>query len=72
MDRRNKIFVIMIVILIVLLGIMTYLYFDMRNTARNNLDQLLQNAEDYSYEMGELSNEIDALKNQINKMALLV
>ena len=61
---------VVIIGLIVLLGIMTYLYLDMRNTARNNLDELLQNAENYSYEMGELNNEIDALKNQINKTGI--
>lgn len=71
MKNSKKVALSVVIIgLIVLLGIMTYLYFDMRNTARNNLDQLLQNAEDYSHEMGELSNEIDALKNQINKTGI--
>lgn len=38
MNKLNKIFLIINIILVIALGIMTYLYFDMRKTAKINLD----------------------------------
>lgn len=68
MKNSKKIIVSsVIIILVVLLGIMTFLYWNMRNTAKDNLDELLKSAKQHSKEMGELNNEIDNLKNQINK-----
>lgn len=38
MNRLSKIFLIINIILVIALGIMTYLYFDMRTIAKQNLD----------------------------------
>lgn len=68
MKNSKKIIVSsVIIVLVVCLGIMTFLYWNMRNTAKNNLEELLKSAEQHSKEVGELNNEIDSLKNQINK-----
>lgn len=38
MNKLSKIFLIINIILVIALGIMTYLYFDMRTIAKQNLD----------------------------------
>lgn len=55
MNKLSKIFLIIIVILMIALGILTYLYFNMRKVARNNLDELLKTSEQYSNQIGELN-----------------
>lgn len=64
MNKSNKLYFIIILILVVALGIMTYLYLDMRNTAKHNLEELLKSAEEHSKQMRELSAEMENLRNQ--------
>ena len=42
MNKLSKIFLGTIIILLLALGIMTYLYFDMRTNAKNNLNYVLE------------------------------
>lgn len=38
MNRLSKIFLVIIIVLIILVGVLTYLYFDMRRIAKDNLE----------------------------------
>ena len=46
MNKSSKIFLSIIIILLVILAIMTVLYLKMRNTAKENLNQVLETAEE--------------------------
>lgn len=46
MNKLSKIFLGIIIILVIALGIMTYLYFNMRTIAKNNLNNLLEECEE--------------------------
>lgn len=58
MNKLSKIFLGIIVILVIVLGIMTYLYFNMRTIAKNNLNNLLAESE----EKWELYHKIQELE----------
>ena len=55
MKKSNIIYKIIIIVLILALGIMTYLYFNMRENAKNNLNMFLNEAEQLSQANEELS-----------------
>lgn len=64
MNKLSKIFLVIILILVIALGIMTYLYFNMRENAKYNLEELLKSAEEHSKQIEELNVEIANLENQ--------
>ena len=65
MNKLNKIFLVIIMILLIALGIMTYLYFNMRKSAKNNLDMFLNEAEQLSKANEKLSKyqDLEAVEN---------
>lgn len=44
MNKLNKILLIILLILVIALSVMTYMYFDMRKTAKKNLDAYVEAA----------------------------
>lgn len=64
MNQLSKIFLVIILILVMALGIMTYLYFNMRENAKHNLEELLKSAEEHSKQIQELNAEMENLKIQ--------
>lgn len=62
MNKINKIFLAIIVILIILLGIMTAMYLNMRKAAKRSLDEVLKISE----EKYELNNQLNDLREQFN------
>lgn len=60
MSKLNKIFLAIIIILFIALSIMTFLYFNMRANAKNNLDNFLQACEEKS----QLYQELQELENK--------
>ena len=48
MNKSNKIFLLLIIILLIALVVVTFLYLDMRNTAKENLNYVLETAEENS------------------------
>lgn len=44
MNRLNKIFLVVIIMLVIALAVMVYMYFDMRKTAKTNLDAYVEAA----------------------------
>ena len=61
MERRNKISLSIIIVLAILLVVMTYLYFDMREIAKRNLDAYF----DSNNTIFELNIKINELENQL-------
>lgn len=61
MNKLNKIFIIIIVILAVALCIMTYEYITLRQTSKNNLEDTLNHAE----ELYEANKKIDELEKKL-------
>lgn len=55
MKKSNIFYKMIIIVLIIALGIMTYLYFNMRENAKSNLDMFLEEAEQLSQANGKLS-----------------
>lgn len=71
MNKSNKIFLLLIFILLVALVVMTFLYLNMRNTAKENLNQVLETAEQNSKLTAEISdlkekNSISTITNSTN------
>lgn len=62
MNKSSKIFLSIIVILLVILAIMTVSYLKMRNTAKENLNQVLETAEENSKLNARIS-ELEAKSN---------
>lgn len=62
MNKLNKIFLAIIVILVILLGIMTAMYLNMRKAAKKSLDEVLKISE----EKYELNNQLNDLREQFN------
>lgn len=56
MNKLSRIFLIVVIILSIALGIMTYLYFDMRTIAKRNLDAYVDAATSI-YEIVEENNK---------------
>lgn len=65
MNNINKIFLVIITILIIALAIITYKYFVLKETCKKNLDDALHNAE-LTYEahkrIHELEDELEQYK----------
>ena len=62
MNKLNKIFLAIIIILVILLGIMTAMYLNMRKAAKKSLDEVLKLSE----EKYELNNQLNDLREQFN------
>lgn len=62
MNKREKIFLSIIFLLIIALVVMTCLFFNMKRNAENNLDNYLKLFE----ENGKLTQEINELKETTN------
>ncbi len=62
MNKLNKIFLAIIIILVILLGIMTAMYLNMRKAAKKSLDEVLKISE----EKYELNNQLNDLREQFN------
>ncbi len=62
MNKLNKIFLTIIIILVILLGIMTAMYLNMRKAAKKSLDEVLKISE----EKYELNNQLNDLREQFN------
>lgn len=62
MNKLNKIFLAIIVILVILLGIMTAMYLNMKKAAKRSLDEVLKISE----EKYELNNQLNDLREQFN------
>lgn len=59
MNTLNKILIVVTVILTIALGIMTYEYFTLRQTSKNNTEDILKHAEEL-YEANKRINELEA------------
>ena len=59
MNTLNKILIVVTVILTIALGIMTYEYFTLRQTSKNNTEDILKHAEEL-YEANKKINELEA------------
>lgn len=59
MNTLNKILIVVTVILTIALGIMTYEYFTLRQTSKNNTEDMLKHAEEL-YEANKKINELEA------------
>lgn len=71
MNKSNKIFLLLIFLLLVALVIMTFLYLNMRKIAKQNLNQVLETAEQNSKLTAEISdlkekNSISTITNSTN------
>ena len=64
MNKSNKVFEVIIIVLIIALIIMSILYFDMRTKAKKNLNDFLNQCEITS----NLYKELDELKNNDNNL----
>lgn len=62
MNKLNKIFLAIIIILVILLGIITAMYLNMRKAAKKSLDEVLKISE----EKYELNNQLNDLREQFN------
>ena len=62
MNKLNKIFLAIIIILVILLGIMTAMYLNMRKAAKKSLDEVLKISE----EKYELNNQLNDLREHFN------
>ena len=60
MNKLNKIFLTIIIILVILLGIMTAMYLNMRKAAKKSF------AVKWSEEKYELNNQLNDLREQFN------
>lgn len=58
MKKENKIFLVIIALLVIFSLIMTILYFNMRQVAKNNLDEFLKATEE-KYELTIKINELE-------------
>lgn len=70
MNKTSKIFLIIIVVLTVALGILTYEYINLRNSAKANLADTLENAQELqnAYKrIQELEDKINTIQNTINE-----
>ncbi len=66
MNKMSKIFLVIIVILLIALGIITSLYFNMRTSAKTNLNYFLNEVEQKRIVLQEnqkLEEELEQLKN---------
>lgn len=61
MNKLNKIFIVIIVILAVAFSIMTYKYITLSQTSKNNLEDTLKHAE----ELYEANKKIDELETKL-------
>lgn len=59
MNTLNKILIVVTVILTIALGITTYEYFTLRQTSKNNTEDILKHAEEL-YEANKKINELEA------------
>lgn len=69
MNKSNKIFLVIIIILLVVLGIMTVLYLNMRNVAKENLNQFLEVSEEkmkLNAKISELEEKSASVTNSTN------
>lgn len=62
MNKTSKIFLVIIIILIILLGVTVYSYFDMKRTAQKNMNNYLNALG----QVHELKVELDSMKNEDN------
>ena len=62
MNKLNKIFLAIIIILVILLGIITAMYLNMRKAAKKSLDEVLKISE----EKYELNNQLNDLREHFN------
>lgn len=67
MNKSSKIFLSIIIILLVILAVMTVLYLKMRNTAKENLNQMLETAEENS----KLNARISKLEEKSNISSII-
>ncbi|MEI3394683.1 MAG: hypothetical protein V8R82_03100 [Clostridia bacterium] len=65
MNKLSKIFLVIIIVLVLALCIMSYLYFNMRKSSKQNLDSLLTKSE----ELTNAYQRIDELENKINTIS---
>lgn len=69
MNKLSKIFLVIIIILIIALAVMVFLYMNAVKHAKNNLDQVLKNAEEIfnlNIKISELEDEINESKSSIS------
>lgn len=70
MNKLSKIFLGIIVVLVLALSIMIYKYIDVKNTAQDNLNEILKSAEELqnaNIKIEELQNKLDTINNTINQ-----
>lgn len=70
MNKTSKIFLAIIVVLTIALGILTYKYINLRNSAKSNLADTLANAQqlqDAYKRIQELEDKINTIKNTVNE-----
>ncbi len=60
MNKLSKIFLVVIILLVIALGVVTYLYIDMRKVAENSKNDLL-----------DLSNKMYEIRSQLYEKGLL-
>lgn len=77
MNRLSKVFLIVIIILLIALGIMTYLYFNMRGIAKEHLDAYVRAAKGlYELSYREANDErtieyVKAIENPEQRKAVI-
>ena len=70
MQKKNTIFIILLIILILALAVMTILYFDVKNTAKENLEFVLETSEklsDANKKISELEGKIEEIEDTENE-----
>ena len=70
MNKTSKIFLAIIVVLTLALGILTFEYINLRNSAKSTLADTLENAQELqnAYKrIQELENKINTIKNTVNE-----
>ena len=64
MDKLSKIFLVIIIILIIALGIMTYLYFDMKGNAQAMRDSYISISTDLINLKGDYESDAEIQDNE--------
>ena len=70
MNKISRIFLVIIVVLTIALGILTFEYINLRNSAKSTLADTLENAQELQNaykKIQELENKINTIKNAINE-----
>ena len=70
MNKISKIFLAIIVVLTLALGILAYEYINLRNSAKSNLANSLESAQELQNaynKIQELENKINSIKNVVNE-----